>query len=92
MRYPLYYERLTMSDRTEFLEVVAKLSDDARSSAEFLDPLITSPDLPLPIRLEMLKVQTTLNLQDHLLRRMGEHQMTLEDQIEDLVKRVEQQQ
>ena len=81
-----------MSNRTEFLEVIAKLSDDAKSASEFLDPLITSRDLPLPIRLEMLKVQTTLNLQDHLIRRMGEHQMTLEDQLEDLVARIEAQQ
>lgn len=77
-----------MADPIDFLTALHSISVRSHENVEILDTLINDTDLPPMLKTLFMEIQTTLRLQDVIIRRMGEQQVEVNDRLDDLLTRL----
>jgi hypothetical protein len=75
-----------MTDNAKFLSMVHQSTADAERAIDFLEHLIESP-LPEEVKAEFVRIQSTLKVQNLLVRRLTEENQEIEDHVTDLIKK-----
>lgn len=79
MRVP-QQKGLDMPDNIEYMQKIHEVDEQAAEAIEFVDKLANS-DIPDDVAVEFVKVSNALKLQQYLIRKLVEHHLMLEDNL-----------
>jgi hypothetical protein len=79
-----------MSDSTNaLLNAVAELTEETQEAHEFLEMIANHPETQPELRIKVLEINTTIGVQNLLLRRLTESQLEIEDRLKTLADKID---
>lgn len=77
-----------MTENIEFLTALHEVTSRSDNAVAFLEMLLDHPKTPEVLKASLAETQAILNVQSHLIRKLAEEQLGVQENLESLVEKI----